>query len=74
MVEQSNTCWLDETYLLRVRVAQRCKFCITKTYHIAVILLDNYLAKITNVPKSILQAIGATTLFIASKLEEFQCK
>lgn len=38
------------------------------------VLLDNYLARISNVPKSILQAIGATTLFIASKLEEFQCK
>jgi hypothetical protein len=31
--------------------------------------LDNYLSKISNTPKSILQAIGATALFIASKLE-----
>jgi hypothetical protein len=39
-----------------------------------VVLLDNYLAKTANMPKSIFQAVGATTLFIASKLEEFQCK
>ena len=37
-------------------------------------LLDGYLARTQNVPKSVLQATGATTLFIASKLEEYQCK
>lgn len=47
---------------------------VIQTYHIAVVLLDNYLARINNVPKSVLQAIGATSLFIASKLEEFQCR
>lgn len=74
MVEQSHSCRLDEAHLLLIRLAERRKNLLIKTYHIAVVLLDNYLAKITNVPKSILQAIGATTLFIASKLEEFQCK
>ncbi len=39
-----------------------------KTYHLAVVLLDNYLAKKSNVHKQVAQVIGATTLFIASKL------
>lgn len=45
-----------------------------QTFHIAVVLLDNYLERTSNIPKSTLQAIAATTLFISSKLEEFQCK
>ena len=37
-------------------------------------LLDNYLSRTKDIAKSVLQAIGATCLFIASKLEEFQCR
>ena len=45
-----------------------------QTFHIAVVIFDTYLEKTSHIAKSLLQAIGATTLFIASKLEEFQCK
>lgn len=40
-----------------------------QTYHLAVVLLDNYLAKKPNIQKQVAQVIGASTLFIASKLE-----
>ena len=43
---------------------------LIKTYHLAVVLLDNFLAKKPNVQKQVTQFIGATTMFIASKLEE----
>jgi hypothetical protein len=33
------------------------------------VLLDNFLAKKPNIQKQVAQIIGATTLFIASKLE-----
>jgi len=35
-------------------------------------LVDNYLNKVDHVPKSDWQLIGATTMFIASKLEQFE--
>jgi hypothetical protein len=41
---------------------------IIKTYHLALTLLDNYMAKKKNLNKQKAQVIGATTLFIASKL------
>ena len=74
MVEPGYFGGLDAAHLLLIRPQKRRTIVNTQTYHIAVVLLDNYLARITNVPKSILQAIGATCLFIASKLEEFQCR
>lgn len=42
-----------------------------ETFHIAVNLLDRYLSKERGLPKSGFQVIGAASMFIASKLEEF---
>lgn len=47
---------------------------IIQTYHLAVVLLDNFLAKKPNVQKQVAQVMGATTLFIASKIEELECR
>ena len=73
-MEQGSPGRLDATRMLLIRSFARGIHAEIQTYHIAVVLLYNYLAKTHNLPKSVLQAIGATTLFIASKLEEYQCK
>ena len=73
-MEQGASGRLDATHFLLICPAEIGMYVFTQTYHIAVVLLDNYLSRTVNVPRSSLQAIGATCLFIASKLEEFQCR
>ncbi|VDP09723.1 unnamed protein product [Soboliphyme baturini] len=41
-----------------------------ETFHLAVDYTDRYLSKEKNVPKSRLQLVGITSLFIAAKMEE----
>ncbi|XP_071785357.1 G1/S-specific cyclin-E-like [Asterias amurensis] len=41
-----------------------------ETFYLATDFIDRYLAKVNNLPKSQLQLIGITALFIAAKLEE----
>ena len=40
-----------------------------ETYHLAVTYVDRYLLAKKNLPKSRLQLVGVTALFIAAKLE-----
>ncbi len=40
-----------------------------QTIHIAVALTDMYLSKVHNLPKPEFQLVGATAIYIASKLE-----
>ncbi|CAF0974010.1 unnamed protein product [Adineta ricciae] len=41
-----------------------------ETYHLAIAYVDQYLCNTTNLPKTKLQLLGITSLFIASKIEE----
>lgn len=56
--------WLSE-------VSQECKF-HRETYHLALDLIDRYLAAQSNVKKNQLQLIGTTCLFLAAKYEEIR--
>lgn len=72
---KSNFSRLDETIKsLICPKKRRIFFTKFQTYHLAVVLLDNYLAKKPNIQKQVAQVIGATTLFIASKIEELECR
>ncbi|UJR20666.1 hypothetical protein I4U23_023787 [Adineta vaga] len=41
-----------------------------ETYHLAIAYVDQYLCNTTNLPKTKLQLLGITALFIAAKIEE----
>lgn len=41
-----------------------------ETYHLAIAYIDQYLSNTSNLPKSKLQLLGITSLFIAAKIEE----
>lgn len=56
--------WLSE-------VSHECKF-HRETYHLALDLVDRYLAAQTNISKLQLQLIGITCLFLAAKYEEIR--
>lgn len=56
--------WLSE-------VSQECKF-HRETYHLALDLIDRYLAAHSGVKKNQLQLIGTTCLFLAAKYEEIR--
>ncbi len=40
-----------------------------ETYHLAIAYVDQYLCNTNNLPKSKLQLLGITALFIAAKIE-----
>lgn len=61
--------WLDAPIEPLICTEKRRNYPSIQTYHLAVVLLDNFLARKPNLQKQVAQVIAATTLFIASKLE-----
>lgn len=63
---------LDDAHLLRVPAQARSKCSTTQTLHIALTLVDNFFESTSHLAKADFQLTGATALFIAAKLEEFE--
>lgn len=50
-----------------------CEFHLKReTFHLAVAYLDSFLSKSETIPKSKLQLVGLTTMFLAAKVEVFE--
>lgn len=72
MADESHPHGLDDAYFLLVPPQKISNPYLIQTLHIALILVDNFFESTYNLSKSDFQLTGATALFIAAKLEEFE--
>lgn len=72
-LKQKNFNWFMRAVLMDWMMHVCFEFGLKReTYYVAVAIADKYLEKANDLPKSEFQLVGAASMFIAAKLEEFE--